>query len=337
MINMQTAAYADLGVTFDIADPSTWISADDAYARPDVVSYDGSNAKNKEVADILKNQYGWSDQQLADGGYEGYAPEPAPTVADTISNIVSNSPTAQIIDAVIPDAPATDYELFEDSYDAATADAAVNPTGTTQPTVYNDNDDDDNVEFANTVLNSDDITTFLPPTVGNNNDDNDSGPQGIVGNNDTGSNSIAQNIANSLTPNDGMEYVDGVLVNTQAMTQAMNNDNDSSNDDAGGDDDDCVIATHAVASGGFTPNMKREAVVWCMHKLHDRWWGEAVRRGYRYLGRKKIEQGKAREHYAEFRRYIDFASGKKRTLRGALTFTLRTAQFFAVGLIRKDA
>ena len=151
-------------------------------------------------------------------------------------------------------------------------------------------------------------------------------PTGFVGNNDTGSNSFSQTMANVLTPFDDKEYVDGVLVA-----------DDDGSPSGSSTDDDCVIATHAVSSGGFTPNMKREAVVWCMHKLHDRWWGEAVRRGYRHLGRKKIEQGKAREHYAEFRRYIDFASGKRRTLRGALTFTLRTAQFFAVGLIRKDA
>ena len=98
----------------------------------------------------------------------------------------------------------------------------------------------------------------------------------------------------------------------------------------------CVVATHAVASGAFTPSMKREAVVWCMDVLHGKWWGEAIRRGYRHLGRKKIEQGKAHEHYAEFRRYIAFANGKERTLRGALTFTLRTAQFFAVGMITKE-
>jgi hypothetical protein len=97
------------------------------------------------------------------------------------------------------------------------------------------------------------------------------------------------------------------------------------------------VATHAVNSGAFSPATKREAVVWCMNALHGKWWGEAVRRGYRYCGNKKIEQGKAREHYGEFRRYIDFASGKKRTLRGALTFTLRTAQFFAVGLVKRGA
>ena len=99
----------------------------------------------------------------------------------------------------------------------------------------------------------------------------------------------------------------------------------------------CVVATHAVNSGAFSPAMKREAVVWCMKALHGKWWGEAVRRGYRHCGNKKIEQGKAREHYGEFRRYVDFASGKKRTLRGAFTFTFRTAQFFAIGLVKRSA
>ncbi len=156
--------------------------------------------------------------------------------------------------------------------------------------------------------------------------------QGAFGNNPSGSNSFAQDLANLTTPNDGTSYVDGVL------TFDSNNDSGgSSSSSSSSDDDDCVIATHAVASGGFTPKMKREAVVWCMHKLHNRWWGEAVRRGYRYLGRQKIAQGKAREHYAEFKRYIDFASGKRRDVRGAITFSLRTAQFFAVGLIKRTA
>jgi hypothetical protein len=112
---------------------------------------------------------------------------------------------------------------------------------------------------------------------------------------------------------------------------------DGAEDSGASGGDGCVVATHAVESGAFTPQMKREAVVWCMNVLHDKWWGEAVRRGYRHLGRKKIEQGKAREHYAEFRRYIEFANGKKRDARGAVTFALRTAQFFAVGLVKKDA
>lgn len=105
----------------------------------------------------------------------------------------------------------------------------------------------------------------------------------------------------------------------------------------GGGGGGCVVATHAVSSGAFTPHMKREAVVWCMEVLHGKWWGEAIRRGYRHLGRKKIEQGKAHEHYAEFRKYIAFANGSKRDLRGALTFTLRTAQFFVVGMMNMEA
>ena len=111
----------------------------------------------------------------------------------------------------------------------------------------------------------------------------------------------------------------------------------SSGGSSSGGDGGCVVATHAVSSGAFTPHMKREAVVWCMEVLHGKWWGEAIRRGYRHLGRKKIEQGKAHEHYAEFRQYIAFANGSKRDLRGALTFTLRTAQFFVVGMMNMEA
>ena len=48
----------------------------------------------------------------------------------------------------------------------------------------------------------------------------------------------------------------------------------------------CVIATHAVNSGAFTKDTKREAVRWCIKNLHRTWWGEAIRRGYRYYGQK---------------------------------------------------
>ena len=98
-----------------------------------------------------------------------------------------------------------------------------------------------------------------------------------------------------------------------------------------------MVATHAVNSGAFTPRMKREAVVWCMDKLHGKWWGEAIRRGYRHLGRKKSAEGKAHNHYSEFRDYIDFARGKKRTIMGGIHFAARTAQFFVVGLVRRSA
>ena len=105
----------------------------------------------------------------------------------------------------------------------------------------------------------------------------------------------------------------------------------------GGGGGGCVIATHAVASGAFTANMKREAVSWCMATLHGKWWGEAIRRGYRHTGNKKIAQGVAKNHYGEFRRYVDFASGKNRTIRGAVTFALRSIQFLILGLFKRGA
>ena len=135
----------------------------------------------------------------------------------------------------------------------------------------------------------------------------------------------------------GDTFEGGGIISDVGNAVTGSNDDDDDNDSGGGGGSGCVVATHAVESGAFTPNMKREAVVWCMNALHGKWWGEAVRRGYRHLGKKKIEQGKAREHYQEFRRYIAFANGKKRDVRGAITFALRTAQFFAVGLIKKDA
>jgi hypothetical protein len=109
--------------------------------------------------------------------------------------------------------------------------------------------------------------------------------------------------------------------------------------DRGGGDDKgdgggrgCVIATHAVNSGAFTKDTKREAVRWCVKNLHRTWWGEAVRRGYRYYGQKAIDEGKAKNHYQEFKDYVAFGTGKRRTLKTAWTFVYRTVQFFIKGL-----
>lgn len=134
------------------------------------------------------------------------------------------------------------------------------------------------------------------------------------------------------------QFIAGATSPTQQSGAPISSGSPVGRDSAGtSDTGSCVVATHAVNSGAFSPATKREAVVWCMKALHGKWWGEAVRRGYRYCGNKKIEQGKAREHYGEFRRYVNFASGKKRTLRGAFTFTFRTAQFFAIGLVKRGA
>jgi len=107
------------------------------------------------------------------------------------------------------------------------------------------------------------------------------------------------------------------------------------NNNSGGGGGGCVIATHAVANNGFSNDTKREAVRWCVKNLHKRWYGEAVRRGYRYHGTKAIEAGRAHNHYEEFKDYIDFATGKKRSLTNLGTFVYRTAQFFITGLFLK--
>ena len=95
----------------------------------------------------------------------------------------------------------------------------------------------------------------------------------------------------------------------------------------------CVIATHAVNSGAFTKDTKREAVRWCVKNLHRTWWGEAIRKGYRYYGQKAINEGKAKNHYQEFKDYIAFGTGKRRTLKTGWTFVYRSIQFFIRGLI----
>jgi len=117
------------------------------------------------------------------------------------------------------------------------------------------------------------------------------------------------------------------------VTGGTNEDNEKGGAQGGGDI--CVIATHAVSNGGFSADVKREAVRWCVKNLHRKWYGEAVRRGYRYHGTKAIEAGRAHNHYEEFKDYIDFATGKKRSLTNLGTFVYRTAQFFITGLFLK--
>ena len=178
-------------------------------------------------------------------------------------------------------------------------------------------------------------TPVVPRPSPNDNDDPNSifnNPAFAVG----GSLQAETDLINSDMSDD--DFWDAVESDETVGAAVSGNDNDSGGGaSSGGGGGGCVIATHAVAAGAYKYQTRREAEVWCMRRLHNKWWGEAIRRGYRYLGRQKIEQGKASEHYDEFRRYIDFASGKKRTLRGALTFTLRSAQFFVVGMIKKEA
>ncbi|MCH9839165.1 hypothetical protein K0U83_26120 [bacterium] len=102
-----------------------------------------------------------------------------------------------------------------------------------------------------------------------------------------------------------------------------------------GGDGGCVIATYAVANGNFTKREKQKAVVWCVKTLHSRWWGESIRRGYRFYGNRAISAGKAHEYYDEFRDFIRFATGTKRNTKTAKIFIWRSAQFFVTGLFVK--
>ena len=111
----------------------------------------------------------------------------------------------------------------------------------------------------------------------------------------------------------------------------------SAEDASGGDDggSGCVIATHAVSYGVFTQTEKAKAVIWCKQNLHNTWYGEAFRRGYRWHGNRAIAKGVKPTHYKEFNSFVNFVTGKKRTLKGSLIVCKRAVQFFVTGLFVK--
>jgi hypothetical protein len=99
----------------------------------------------------------------------------------------------------------------------------------------------------------------------------------------------------------------------------------------------CVIATHGVANGGFSPMEKAKAEIWCEKTYHGKWYGEAFRRGYRYLAGKHVEQDTASQFYQEFKDFVSFGRGLKKGLKLRLNYYFRTVQFFITGLfVSKD-
>ena len=105
----------------------------------------------------------------------------------------------------------------------------------------------------------------------------------------------------------------------------------------GGGGGGCVIATHAVANGSFEWSDKQNALEWCKNTLHDKWWGETMRKGYRYLGRKHIANGTAETVYKEFKECIEWANGKRPfSIKIASRYYYRAAQTFFVGLFVKE-
>ena len=101
---------------------------------------------------------------------------------------------------------------------------------------------------------------------GSGGDDSSSAPVGVVGNNDTGSNNLAQSIANFFTPNDGKEYVDGKLVSTSSNDD--NNDSPSSSESSGC----CFIMLEARYGNGTMDEVVR--------RYRDEYMTDRNRRGY---------------------------------------------------------
>ena len=102
-------------------------------------------------------------------------------------------------------------------------------------------------------------------------------------------------------------------------------------------DKSCVIATHGVANGGFSPMEKAKAEIWCERTYHGKWYGEAFRRGYRYLASKHVERDTASQFYQEFKDFVSFGRGLKKGLKLRLNYYFRTVQFFITGLfVSKD-
>jgi len=62
-----------------------------------------------------------------------------------------------------------------------------------------------------------------------------------------------------------------------------------------------------------------------------------MRRGYRYLGRKHIEEGTAESVYDEFKECIEWANGKRPfELRIASRYVYRVIQTFIVGIFVRE-
>ena len=76
------------------------------------------------------------------------------------------------------------------------------------------------------------------------------------------------------------EDLPGNAISRTVNIGAGKKDDSSDSGYAGRADDGCVIATHAISTGAYKYQTRRQAEVWCMRKLHNKWWGETIRRGY---------------------------------------------------------
>lgn len=160
---------------------------------------------------------------------------------------------------------------------------------------------------------------------------------------------------NNNNPNDDSTG-SGWYGGSEAMETAAINDDSISDDDfwddwesdpntkdiGSSDSDDsndtgsiCVIATHAVSTGGFSTLDKAKAEMWCTKKYHGKWYGEAFRRGYRFMGNRAIKKGEAQKHYQEFKDFVSYGRGIKKGIKAGINYYYRTLQFFVLGLFVK--
>ena len=157
-------------------------------------------------------------------------------------------------------------------------------------------------------------------------------------NNDKGGNVAHYYYVDKATGNKYTVYGDYSDVAGFKLSQDTNDDpNDDGKEREKGSANEnqrCVVATYANEIGSDILNRreKKKAEIWCIRQFHGKWWGEALRRGYRYLGNKAIADGTAERHFQEFVDYVNFGSGKNRKLKSGLNFVYRTIQFITLGL-----
>lgn len=161
--------------------------------------------------------------------------------------------------------------------------------------------------------------------------------QGGTGRNDGGNNNTSTAKGSySDPPGNVVSRTWDAITGQNTSTKGTGVSNADGRSGAGKSGDGCVIATHAVASGAFSKYEKARAVVWCEKALHDKWWGDIIRRGYRHLGRKQIAKGNAHKYYGDFKDYINFGTGKDRSIKNGLKFVIYTLRFFVAGIFTKE-
>ena len=204
-----------------------------------------------------------------------------------------------------------------------------------------------------------DVDSLLPPAESfsdygsddNDNDNswqNDGNPNNDQGNAGWGFTSIADMFDGGGPGQSGDSYTGGIhgdntVGDTDEGVTSIVSDWWGGDDDDGGSDDGgggggggggCVFATHALANGVDLD--RRGTVKWCESTLHDHYFGELIRKGYRIWGRQQIAKGNGAKHYREFQEAIAHARGVDRSFRTGIKLYARWAQFIFIALTQEE-